>query len=153
MEGRFISKDPISFDGGDVNLYAMVQNNPVNYIDPDGLLASYIVKRIGQWSLKKLGRVTRDEAKRVFKKEGKDIMGSKTALKKLVKKKGKGKPICETHGEGKKHWHTPDRDGKHAFIAGSIAGILTVLDYIDPVEIMYGNLAGPEDDMIGGNSE
>jgi len=37
MEGRFISKDPISFAGGDVNLYAYVENNPVNWIDPSGL--------------------------------------------------------------------------------------------------------------------
>ena len=26
--GRFITRDPISFNGGDVNLYAYVQNNP-----------------------------------------------------------------------------------------------------------------------------
>ena len=35
--GRFITKDPISFNGGDVNLYAYVGNNPVNLIDPEGL--------------------------------------------------------------------------------------------------------------------
>ncbi len=33
---RFISEDPIGFEGGDVNLYAYVSNNPTNYIDPDG---------------------------------------------------------------------------------------------------------------------
>jgi uncharacterized protein RhaS with RHS repeats len=32
-----VTKDPIGFDGGDVNLYAMVENNPVNWIDPWGL--------------------------------------------------------------------------------------------------------------------
>lgn len=37
MEGRFVSKDPIGFDGGDVNLYAYVRNNPVNLKDPSGL--------------------------------------------------------------------------------------------------------------------
>jgi RHS repeat-associated protein len=37
MEGRFISKDPIGFRGGDVNLYAMVLNNPINAVDPLGL--------------------------------------------------------------------------------------------------------------------
>lgn len=37
MEGRFISKDPIGFDGGDVNLYGYVQNNPINWVDPSGL--------------------------------------------------------------------------------------------------------------------
>jgi RHS repeat-associated protein len=34
--GRFISEDPIQFKGGN-NFYIYVQNNPVNFIDPDGL--------------------------------------------------------------------------------------------------------------------
>ena len=35
--GRFVTKDPIGFDGGDVNLYAYVKNNPILYIDPMGM--------------------------------------------------------------------------------------------------------------------
>ena len=35
--GRWTAKDPIFFKGGQGNLYVYVQNNPVNYIDPDGL--------------------------------------------------------------------------------------------------------------------
>jgi RHS repeat-associated protein len=34
---RFISEDPIEFDGGDVNLYAYVANMPLSYTDPYGL--------------------------------------------------------------------------------------------------------------------
>jgi len=34
---RFISGDPIGFDGGDFNLYAYVANSPVNFLDPYGL--------------------------------------------------------------------------------------------------------------------
>jgi RHS repeat-associated protein len=40
--GRFISEDPVGFDGGDVNLYAYVGNNPVLLIDPLGLA-------VGDW--------------------------------------------------------------------------------------------------------
>ena len=35
--GRFISEDPIGFEGGDVNFYAYVANNPINNVDPSGL--------------------------------------------------------------------------------------------------------------------
>ncbi len=38
--GRFSSEDPIGFNGGDVNLYRYVQNNPVNLVDPKGLAYS-----------------------------------------------------------------------------------------------------------------
>ncbi|MDH5607433.1 MAG: RHS repeat-associated core domain-containing protein, partial [Anaerolineae bacterium] len=37
--GRWTSKDPIGFAGGDVNLYGYVLNDPVNLIDPNGNLA------------------------------------------------------------------------------------------------------------------
>ncbi len=42
--GRFIAEDPIGFDGGDVNLYAYVLNNPVMFIDPEG---KWIAQAIG----------------------------------------------------------------------------------------------------------
>jgi len=42
--GRFLSEDPIGFAGGDQNLYRYVLNNPVNFVDPDGL----IVKTVGE---------------------------------------------------------------------------------------------------------
>jgi RHS repeat-associated protein len=35
--GRFLTKDPIGFMGGDVNLYRAMGNNPVNRRDPFGL--------------------------------------------------------------------------------------------------------------------
>ena len=34
--GRWLSKDPIRFNGGDTNLYGYVLQDPVNLIDPDG---------------------------------------------------------------------------------------------------------------------
>jgi len=38
--GRWTTKDPIRFDGG-FNLYGYVQNDPVNEIDPEGLVSSF----------------------------------------------------------------------------------------------------------------
>ncbi|MBI3606112.1 MAG: RHS repeat-associated core domain-containing protein, partial [Nitrospirae bacterium] len=37
--GRWTSKDPIRFTGGDTNLYGYAQDDPVNFIDPLGLAA------------------------------------------------------------------------------------------------------------------
>jgi RHS repeat-associated protein len=43
--GRFLTKDPIGFAGGDVNLYRYVLNNPIKWVDPFGLYSCvYSVK-------------------------------------------------------------------------------------------------------------
>lgn len=39
--GRWTSKDPILFDGGDVNLYGYVLGDPVNGVDPEGQAALF----------------------------------------------------------------------------------------------------------------
>lgn len=44
--GRFISKDPIGFEGGDLNLYAYVGGNPLVGIDPGGLTSERVLRAI-----------------------------------------------------------------------------------------------------------
>jgi len=36
--GKWTAKDPIRFNGGDVNLYGYVLGDPVNFVDPEGLI-------------------------------------------------------------------------------------------------------------------
>jgi uncharacterized protein RhaS with RHS repeats len=47
--GRWITKDPIDFDGGDSNLYGYVLNDPVNFIDPYGLAWADYIPDFPQW--------------------------------------------------------------------------------------------------------
>jgi len=43
--GRFVTKDPIGFAGGDVNRFNYVRSNPVNRLDPSGLYETLFGKR------------------------------------------------------------------------------------------------------------
>ena len=47
---RYISADPIGLDGG-MNLYAYVQDDPVNWVDPWGLISchDFVESLIGDW--------------------------------------------------------------------------------------------------------
>ena len=42
--GRWITKDPIGFGGGDTNLYGYVAGDPVNFVDPSGLSEQDVTK-------------------------------------------------------------------------------------------------------------
>ena len=44
--GRFVTKDPIGFGGGDFNLFTYVKNNSIRYNDPEGLYTQII-----QWAV------------------------------------------------------------------------------------------------------
>ena len=47
--GKFINEDPSGFKGGDVNLFRYVGNDPLNQVDPSGLVAETV------WDLANLG--------------------------------------------------------------------------------------------------
>ena len=42
--GRWLTRDPILFEGGDTNLYAYVGGDPVNFVDPSGLSIADIIE-------------------------------------------------------------------------------------------------------------
>ncbi len=41
--GRWTAKDPIRFEGGDTNLYGYVVDDPINLIDPNGEIWSWVI--------------------------------------------------------------------------------------------------------------
>jgi RHS repeat-associated protein len=50
--GRYLTKDPIGFSGGDVNLFRYTRNNPINFRDPQGLYDEYVhFYKTYQWAL------------------------------------------------------------------------------------------------------
>ncbi len=78
--GRFTSRDPILFDGGQSNLYAYVGNDPVNNNDPDGL----------DWGWFDSAPQNAEKiSKKTAEKVAKDIAKNKTNLPK------QGKPFNE----------------------------------------------------------
>ncbi len=48
---RFISEDPIGFNGGDVNVYGYAQNNPIKRIDPLGLESATVILNIDPFNV------------------------------------------------------------------------------------------------------
>ncbi len=73
---RYISQDPIGFAGGDVNYYVRVGNNPVNFVDPWGLLTSEewnrLLNEIKGWIETPYNKLGKKSKKRV----GADCSGS-----------------------------------------------------------------------------
>jgi RHS repeat-associated protein len=43
--GRYLTPDPIGLEGG-INLFVYVQNDPVNFVDPDGLIFGSVASKI-----------------------------------------------------------------------------------------------------------
>ncbi len=56
--GRWTSKDPIGFDGGDTDLYAYCGWDPVNWVDVEGLLTKVTVWQPSGWFRSSFGHVS-----------------------------------------------------------------------------------------------
>lgn len=56
--GRWTTKDPIGFAGGDTNLYSYVGQDPMSYIDPSGLYSEVTIWEPTGWGSSSFGHVS-----------------------------------------------------------------------------------------------
>jgi RHS repeat-associated protein len=116
--GRWVSKDPIGFAGGDSNLFAYVGNRPVDYVDPEGK-AWKLVVRVAGAGIRAVKNISRRQALRVAMQGGDVATDSAKGARKLAKDvsraRGGGGRAChpEAHGNGATHLHGLDEAGKH----------------------------------------
>ena len=113
------------------NLYSYVGNNPLAYTDPSGRGKLSVFFRVATKVLpdgrifKKITnkRLSRDEARRLFRKDKQDVFGSRKGAKNVAGRDPIEDPI---HGRGagdnNPHFHDADRSGPHSFYSG--AGVI-----------------------------
>ncbi|MCD4744655.1 MAG: RHS domain-containing protein [Desulfobacteraceae bacterium] len=119
--GRYIKNDPLQFDGGDVNLYSYVWNNPLSLIDPEGLKARDFIDSIRELDQQNRGR--QELRKRLKRMKACELRALRTAKIWVCKSDlgGDGTGIrfgnishtyivCQ---DPKKHPRTDEKFGKH----------------------------------------
>lgn len=151
--GRFISEDPIGFDGGDVNLYAYVANNSIIFIDPQGTSPAAWIIKLTEKGIKKISSIYSTAVAREARRQGENVLApTKQAAKAIERGAFGGKEDVLKHKghdlangtTGNPHFQTPGKSG-HTFWSGAV-GFMGSL--IDPFNSISGELAGPEYDML-----
>ncbi len=147
---RFLSEDSLRFYSGDTNFYSYVQNNPVNYSDPDGLSPVGWIMRLVDKGKDRVVKALYSKADAVRAREaGKDIQAaSRQAAHEIEQANAGGKRIEKHEGHdlgegrtGRPHYQTPGKRG-HTFW-GLVA---TVGSLVDPFDAISGELS--DDDML-----
>jgi RHS repeat-associated protein len=81
--GRWTAKDPLLFDGRDSNLYSYVRQDPVNLIDPTGLLLNGAIdagEGYGQAAVEQYAEILTDPESTWYEQAGAAVGGTFAAL-------------------------------------------------------------------------
>ena len=92
ITGRWQVKDPLRFNGGDLNLYNYVLSDPINYIDRYGLEVEVIIWQPGGWGGSSFGHVSVniDGTTYSMGPKGMSILPTETYLRKNSFREGVG---------------------------------------------------------------
>ena len=149
---RFISEDPMGFDGGSFSLYAYVGNSPLNFVDPSGLSPVGWIVKLGDKCMRKVKSLFTDQEMRQARRQAQNVLvnGSRQKAHQIEAGVSGGGPILKHSGhnlgggaKGRPHYQTPGRIG-HTFWSGAAAVLGNLIDPFDPSAT-----AGPDDDMLG----
>jgi RHS repeat-associated protein len=76
QSGRWTTKDPVGFDGGDANLYGYVLNDPVNMADSDGLGPVGWIIRLTEDGFQKIAPLFSTAAARAARQRGENVLAA-----------------------------------------------------------------------------
>jgi len=130
-----------------------VQNNPVNFIDPDGLSPAGWVIKLTKTGFQKFVSLRSSAAAREARRQGQNVLApNRQAAKAIEQGAFGGSEDVLRHtghdlaggGKGMPHFQTPNKYG-HTFWGG----VLGLLALLDPFDAIAGELSNPEEDADG----
>lgn len=147
--GRWTAKDPIGFSSGDIDFFGYVQNNPVNWIDPNGLLGIPIsaIKNALKKVHEKVGRLPKGEPGSF----GSPQAGTPTKGYRLDPGHPDKPPGDPEAGPHINWWDYSEKKRKNGGPHGAEPIVGTILGFLgsmlDPFDAIAGDLASDEELM------